>query len=375
MMRDWLTQIAAVVRLEMKKTFLSKRGLWVYLLALAPAALYLVYSLSEIARHEQRQQLSASHPVSTETLRSIKSGMTIEEVLQKAGEPFGRTEFSTFRFRGQSKGDKVKDGKPKGPPVGQQIVSMQYTDGDSIVSFTFADGSLVSIDTRDRSTIPKDSLIFATVFQFFYLRLCVFFGCVGVFANLFRGEMLDKSLHFYLLTPIRREVLAIGKYLAGLTATVVIFTTSTFLQLAALGWHFSRQEISEYLNGAGWGNVASYLGVTALACVGYGSVFLAVGLLYRNPIIPAAAVLIWEGLNIYVPAALKKISVIFYLQCLSPVVAPPNSDIPAIMKLLITAAEPVSAAAAIAGLLGVTLAVLVLACRQARRLEINYSAD
>src|SRR5579863_4546692 len=259
MMRDWLTQIAAVVRLEMKKTFLSKRGLWVYLLALAPAALYLVYSLSEIARHEQRQQLAASHPVSTETLRSINSGMTIEEVLQKAGEPFGRNEFSTFRFRGQSKGDKLKDGKPKGPPVGQQIVVMQYTDGDSIFNFTFADGSLVSIDTRDRSTIPKDSLIFATIFQFFYLRLCVFFGCVGVFANLFRGEMLDKSLHFYLLAPMRREVLLAGKYLAGLLAAVVIFTTGTALQIAALSWHFEPGQVAAYMHGSGWSDIASYL--------------------------------------------------------------------------------------------------------------------
>jgi ABC-type transport system involved in multi-copper enzyme maturation permease subunit len=356
-----------VVRLEMKKTFLSKRGLWVYLLALAPAAIYLMYSLSEIAQREQRQQLSAAHPVSSQTLRSIKQGMALDDVVEKAGEPYARRDFNQFRF-----GNKGKGGKG---PVGQQIVSMQYTDGDSIFNFTFVDGKLAGINTRDRSTIPKDSLIFATVFQFFYLRLAVFFGCVGVFANLFRGEMLDKSLHFYLLTPVRREVLAIGKYLAGLTATVVIFTTSTFLQLAALAWHFSRQEVSEYLNGPGWGHVASYLGVTALACVGYGSIFLAVGLLFRNPIVPAAAVLIWESLNLYVPATLKKISVIFYLQSLSPVVAPPDSDMNALMKLLITAAEPVSATAAILGLLGVTVAVLVVAGRQARRLEINYSAD
>jgi hypothetical protein len=375
MINEWMTQIAAVVRLEMKKTFLSKRGLWVYLIALAPAAIYLLYSLTEIAQHEQRQQLAASHPVSTETLKSINQGMTIEEVLQKAGEPYGRNEFNTFRFRGQFKGGNPKDGKLKGPPVAQQIVLMQYTDGDSIFSFTFADGNLVNIGTRDRSTIPKDSLIFATIFQFFYLRLAVFFGCVGVFTNLFRGEMLDKSLHFYLLTPIRREILAIGKYLAGLTATVVIFTTSTFLQLAALAWHFSRQEVSEYLNGPGWGHVAAYLGVTALACLGYGSVFLAVGLLFRNPIVPAAVVLIWESAVLYLPATLKKISVIFYLQSLSPVVAPPSADTPAMLKLLITAAEPVSAPAAILGLLAVTVALLALAGRQARRLEINYSAD
>ena len=52
--------------------------------------------------------------------------------------------------------------------------------------------------------------------------------------NLFPGEMLDKSLHFYLLTPVRREVLLAGKYLAGLIATTLIFTTSTALQVLIL---------------------------------------------------------------------------------------------------------------------------------------------
>src|SRR5262249_38295542 len=150
----------------------------------------------------------------------------------------------------------------------------------------------------------------------FFLRLAIFFGCVGVFTNLFRGELLDKSLHYYLLTPLRREVLVIGKYLAGLIATIVIFTTSTALQLWTLSWHFERSEISAYLDGPGWDHALAYLGVTVLACVGYGSVFLAAGLLFKNPIIPAAAVEVWESLNIFLPAALKKISVIFYLQSL-----------------------------------------------------------
>ena len=45
----WLTQILAVMRLEMKKTFFAKRGLWVYLLAFAPVVLYLVHSINILA--------------------------------------------------------------------------------------------------------------------------------------------------------------------------------------------------------------------------------------------------------------------------------------------------------------------------------------
>jgi hypothetical protein len=354
MIRQWMSQIALVIRLEMRKTFLSRRGLWVYLLALAPVLIFLGHSLSEISNREERQALNAAHPLSTEALRSIHTTMSTEEVRDKLGEPFAKVEFH----------------RPNA-----SFDSYQYTDGDTVFVYVFRNDVLMGISTRERDTIPKDSLIFAGVFQFFYLRLAIFFGCVGVFTNLFRGEMLDKSLHFYLLTPIRRELLAVGKYLSGLTATVIIFCTSTLLQLAALSLHFTGSEVSEYLAGGGWGHVASYLGVTAAACVGYGSIFLAAGLLFKNPIVPAATVLVWEGMNLFLPSALKKVSVIFYLQSLSPVVAPPDANMPAPLKLLINAAEPVPVAWALLGLLVLTILVLGVAARKARRLEINYSTD
>jgi len=354
MIGPWLSQIGLVIRLEMRKTFFSRRGLWVYLVALAPVLIFLGHSLSEINNRKERQALNAAHPIANAALRSITPGVTIEQVIEKVGEPFAKVEFH----------------RPNA-----SFDSYQYTDGDNVFVFTFRNSQLVGVNERDRDTIPKDSLVFAGVFQFFYLRLAIFFGCVGVFTNLFRGEMLDKSLHFYLLTPIRREILAIGKYFAGLIATVVIFCTSTFLQLAALSLHFTGSEVSDYLAGPGWGHVASYLGVTAAACLGYGSVFLAAGLLFKNPIIPAATVLVWEGMNVFLPAALKKVSVIFYLQSLSPVVAPPDANMPALQKLLVTAAEPASPAVAVLGLLALTIVILVVAARKARQLEINYSTD
>jgi len=354
MISQWLSQVGLVIRLEMRKTFFSRRGLWVYLIAVAPVLIWLGHSLSEINNRKERQALNAAHPVSTAALRSIQRGATIDEVVDKVGEPFAKNEF-------------------RRPNIA--VAVYQYTDGDNVFAFQFRDDRLVNINERDRDTIPKDSLIFAGVFQFFYLRLAIFFGCVGVFTNLFRGEMLDKSLHFYLLTPIRREILAIGKYFAGLIATVVIFCTSTFLQLAALSLHFTGSEVSEYLAGPGWGHVASYLGVTAAACLGYGSIFLAAGLLFKNPIIPAATVLVWEGMNAFLPAALKKVSVIFYLQSLSPVVAPPDANMAPLQKLLVTAAEPATPAVAVLGLLALTIVVLAVAARKARQLEINYSTD
>ena len=94
----WITQILAIVRLELRKTFFAKRGLWIYLLAMLPVVIF--------------------------------AGHSIEMMVRNRPCDFG-----------------------------------------------------------------QDTNIFATVFQLLNLRLVFFFGCLGIFINLFRGEVLDRSLH------------------------------------------------------------------------------------------------------------------------------------------------------------------------------------
>jgi ABC-type transport system involved in multi-copper enzyme maturation permease subunit len=338
-------QIQAVIRLELKKTFFSRRGIWVYLVAFLPCAMFLAHAIDVMNSRNYTRETAAQHPLATEALQSIHSGMTAEEVESKLGPPISRR---IFNRRGHSR------------------LWLSYTDGSITKTFSFEDGELRGIETHDTGNFQEDAVIFATVFQFFYLRLAIFFGCVGIFLNLFRGEMIDKSLHFYLLAPIRREVLVAGKYLAGLIATVVIFSTSTALQLWFLA--LPRADASNL-------HVAQYMGVTALACMGYGSVFLAAGLLFKNPMLTAAVVLLWEAANIFLPTALKKISIIFYLQSLCPVVAPPEQQSNPILALLVSSAEATPAPVAILGLIAVTALILAYAAIRSRKLEINYSSD
>jgi hypothetical protein len=354
-----LGQILAVIRLELRKTFFARRGLWIYLLALAPVLLFFGHSIYAPREQQRLARLAAPHPISAKALRAIHRGMSRKEVLKDLGQPYFQR---TWRHR-------------RGPRRFREHVFYAYTDGRSDFHFFFADGRLRFIRRNDPDTLAKLSVIFATVFQYYYLRLAVFFGCVGVFINLFRGEMLDKSLHFYLLTPMRREVLTVGKYLAGLLATVAIFTASTALQIAAMLWEFGQGAVAGYLAAGGWHQIWAYMGITALACVGYGSIFLAAGLLFRNPIIPAAAVLIWEGANLFLPPTLKHLSLIFYLQSLCPVVAAPAGNLPPLLALLISAAQPASRAVALACVLIFSLAVVAVSCLRARTLEISYGTD
>jgi hypothetical protein len=119
-----------------------------------------------------------------------------------------------------------------------------------------------------------------------------------------------------------------------------------------------------------------YAASAVLGCVGYGSVFLALGLYIRNPIVPAAVLLAWEGVNGILPHVLQKMSILYYLQSLCPVPAlPMDDDIPTLIRLLMAPAAPASRPEAILGLLLVTAFVLWIAGRAVRRMQISYGAE
>jgi hypothetical protein len=219
-------------------------------------------------------------------------------------------------------------------------------------------------------TMGEDNMIFAGIFQVYFLRLGIFFGCVGIFSNLFRAEMLEHTLHYYFMSPVRREVLAVGKYLAGLIAAIVYFVGSVVLSFLFMSAHWGPVFEQYLFHGPGLHQLGWYALTAALACVGYGSVFLLTGVIYRNPMIPAAVVFIWENLNPFLPSLLKKFSIVFYLKSLCPV-----GDLPAEgpLAILATMTEPSPAWLAISGLLILSALVLAYAAAKTRTLEVSYS--
>lgn len=218
-------------------------------------------------------------------------------------------------------------------------------------------------------TIGEDNMIFAGIFQVYYLRLGIFFGCLGIFSNLFRAEVLERTLHYYFMSPVRREVLVFSKYLAGLVAAVTYFTGSVVLSFLFISAHWGAVFQQYLFHGPGLAQLCWYAVTAALACVGYGSVFLLSGIIIRNPLIPAAVVFVWENLNPFLPSLLKKISVIFYLKSLCPA----GDTVEGPLAILITTTNPTPAWLAIPGLLLVSALVLTYAATKSRSLEVTYS--
>ncbi len=213
-----------------------------------------------------------------------------------------------------------------------------------------------------------DSLAYAAIFQFFFLRGAIFFGCVGIFCNLFRAEMLEKTLHYYYLTPVRRELLVVGKYLAGLTVALAVFVISVDASFFFIGRHYGAAYSDYIFHGPGLGHLGWYTLAAALACVGYGAVFLMCGLLFKNPMIPAAVVFVWENINPFLPSMLQKISVIFYLRSMLPVEIPVTGP----FAVMVIETDPFPAWITIPGVLAVAGFVLAYTAITARQAEISY---
>jgi ABC-type transport system involved in multi-copper enzyme maturation permease subunit len=228
--------------------------------------------------------------------------------------------------------------------------------------------ALFRTPTDDTGSFGGLSIAYAAIYGGLILRTLVFFGCAWVFMNLFRGEVVDRSLHYYFLAPVRREVLVVGKYLSGLIATVALFSITTLASMLILYFSLFPSESARYFaGGAGGGQMLAYLGVTILACIGYGAVFLLVGLFFRNPIIPGLLLYGWEWINFLLPPLLKKISVIHYLHSLVPVPLPEGP-----FAVLV---EPTPAWISVPSLLLFTGVVLFLASLHIRRMEISYAGE
>ncbi len=208
---------------------------------------------------------------------------------------------------------------------------------------------------------------FAQVYHFFLLRFIVFFSAALLFVKLFRGEILERSLHYHLLAPVRREVLAVGKYIGGLLASASILGATVVLSIVLFYLPHGSAGMAHLMSARGLGEVFAYVATTVLACAAYGALFLLAGLFFKNPMVPAILFLGWEILTPFLPGFLKLLSIVHYLGSLEPV---PISQGPFALM-----AQPVPWWLAVAALIGISVGLLALGAWKTRGLEITYSTE
>lgn len=231
--------------------------------------------------------------------------------------------------------------------------------------------NIVTRGQFDGAYIQDQTEALAILIQLYYVRLGIFFACMGIFTWLFRGEIVQRTLHYQFLVPVRREVLVIGKFLAGCIVSIVLFEVAVLASFYLFYSRFGAAGQSYMFEGPGLSQLGSYLLVTALACLGYGSVFLALSLLLKNPIIPGVILLGWESISPIFPSWAQHLSVTFYLKHLCPTTLSSSG----FMALFTVVPNPVSPFLSVFGLCCLALAVLALSCFLIRRVEIMYTAE
>jgi ABC-type transport system involved in multi-copper enzyme maturation permease subunit len=365
------SQIAAVARLEIARAFLSRRGLWVYLIALFPMIVFGIFGVVTQRSTARLQSIAVKQPFDAAKFTSLPEGSPPAEALKVLGPASEQHEW-TARVRETEIDD---EGRRKRVRKEVERESLMWTNGRTKWGMLFEGGKLTERWSNESGPdLPKLREVFAGCFHYYYLRLAIFFGCLGIFMNLFRGDVLDKTLHYWFLAPVSREVLLLGKYSAGALAACVIFPAGLWLAWQTMLW--SQPDAAVAANAAQLrAQILGMMGVTALGCLAYGALFLAAGMVFRNPIIPAVSLLFWEALAPFLPDLLQKLSVRYYLQSMSPVPAPLEADLTMLQSLLLAPAEPANAMFAIVGVVALTMAALLLAARAVRRMEVNYSAE
>lgn len=229
----------------------------------------------------------------------------------------------------------------------------------------------ISSETRHFDGPPQAiAQVFATFFPV-YLRTVIFLSALITFMSLYRSEVLERSLHYYYLTPVRRWVLVVGKYISALISACAVFAVSTTAIFLLICIPWGPGATARYLfDGPGMSNLIGYIGVAILGCIGYGAVFLLIGLFFKNAIVPAFFVWAWEAANFIMPVALKKVSVIYYLNSLYPI-----PFLPEVRFFEVVAGQPTPPWVSVPGLVVFTALVLTFAGWRARHMEISYGGE
>ncbi|HEV8629840.1 MAG TPA: hypothetical protein VGV61_05940, partial [Thermoanaerobaculia bacterium] len=177
----------------------------------------------------------------------------------------------------------------------------------------------VMTHVASNESVRLDPEVYPNLYHALIVRIVLFFGCLAFFLNLVRGEVEERTMHYLLLTPVRRPLLVLGKYLAAVGSSSLLFLVSTvgsfvlFHVPYGIGTAFTATALRQ---------LAAYCGMTVLGCIGYGGAFLALGTLLRSPGPFVAFFFAWEWFEFLLPPLLKQASVVHYLKALTPVPIP-----------------------------------------------------
>jgi hypothetical protein len=207
--------------------------------------------------------------------------------------------------------------------------------------------------------------IFGGMFWLLYLRFVI--PVLGVFYGtaLIADEVEDKTLTYLFTRPIRRGAVLVGKYLAYLACTGLVVLPSVMLVF------FLIVPVGGGSVGRAFPSLAVDLGLLGLGLAAYGAVFAFIGAWLRRPLLVGLGFAFgWEQLALLVPGYLRRVTVAYYLQALTPHAMPEDSVLSALQALF---RDTPPAAVSLMSLVAIVMLFLWLAARTVERREYILS--
>src|SRR5579864_5246032 len=127
-------QIRAVIRLELKKTFFARRGLWIYVLALLPVLLFVIYGIAAASQENRTTRVArqGQKNLTYQDLLAIKPGMRGREVIAALGKPALQIHWNS------------------GPSGSVLREHYEYSDGEHMLFVEIVDGEVEGVHVNHR---------------------------------------------------------------------------------------------------------------------------------------------------------------------------------------------------------------------------------
>jgi ABC-2 type transport system permease protein len=207
--------------------------------------------------------------------------------------------------------------------------------------------------------------IFGAMFWLLYLRFII--PVLGVFYGtaLIADEVEDKTLTYLFTRPIPRGAVLLGKYLAYLCCTGLVVLPSVMLVF------FLVVPLAGGSAGRAFPLLVIDLGLIAMGLAAYGAVFAFIGTWVKRPLVVGLVFAFgWEQIALIVPGYLRRGTVAYYLQALTPHAMPDETALNALQALFRDTPQP---AISLVSLAAIAVGFLWLAVRMVELREFVLS--
>lgn len=198
--------------------------------------------------------------------------------------------------------------------------------GALLVFTTFAYRAVVAFGWARNPNIP---LIFGVVVTEAFLRFMIPVIALFYGASLVTDEVDGRTITYLTTRPIDKPVILWGKFAAFAAVSVMLLEVTLFLCWLSLA------------TAAGLGGLLTHLhllakdgAVVVLGILAYGALFTLLGALLRKPVIPGLIfIFVWEMVASLMPGSVQRLTILHWLQALTPHTLSLDNDIPFLASL------------------------------------------